>query len=180
MKLVDTFTISSAVSTVTIGGGSSGSSSYNFAINTNDVYAVFYHNLYMVNDGAVAALRLTVSGSADTTSNYDNARQNLYANQSFYDGANQNLSYFSSIGMGTTHPESQCGVYFLYNFNNSSEYSYVTWAQNFTTETPEYIGPQGGGVLTVDQACDGVQFFANSGNIASGTFSMYKMVGNGE
>ena len=145
MKLVDTFTISSAVSTVTIGGGSSGSSSYNFAINTNDVYAVFYHNLYMVNDGA-----------------------------------NQNLSYFSSIGMGTTHPESQCGVYFLYNFNNSSEYSYVTWAQNFTTETPEYIGPQGGGVLTVDQACDGVQFFANSGNIASGTFSMYKMVGNGE
>ena len=82
MKLVDTFTISSAVSTVTIGGGSSGSSSYNFAINTNDVYAVFYHNLYMVNDGAVAALRLTVSGSADTTSNYDNARQNLYANQS--------------------------------------------------------------------------------------------------
>ena len=59
---VDTFTLTSAANTVTIGGGTGGSSSTNFAINTDDVYALFYRDVYMTNDGAVSAVRLTKSG----------------------------------------------------------------------------------------------------------------------
>ena len=45
LVLVDEFTTSSAVASVTIGGGSSGSSSYNYAIATTyNVYLLEYTN----------------------------------------------------------------------------------------------------------------------------------------
>ena len=173
---VDTFTISSAVSSVIIGGGSSGSSSYNFAINTDDIYVLYYHNLYMSNDGATAGMRFTVSGSADTSSNYDQAVNGMYSNQAFSKGGNVNLSGLTNYGMGTTVQESQCGMWYLYNFNNSSEYSITSQDMINITESPEYVGAIKGAVLTVNQSCDGVQFYANSGNIASGTWTLYKVV----
>ena len=174
---VDTFTLTSAANTVTIGGGTGGSSSTNFAINTDDVYALFYRDVYMTNDGAVSAVRLTKSGdgTAVTSSNYDNARMNIYANQAHYDAANQNSTSFPMIGCGTTSQESQQGLFWLYNFNSSSLFSQVNWHQQVTTETPEYIGPAGGGTLDLDETHDGVQFFANSGNIANGTWTLYKI-----
>ena len=36
-----------------------------------------------------------------------------------------------------------------------------------------FKGRQGGGVLTVAQATDGVKFFMSSGDIDSGTFKLY-------
>jgi hypothetical protein len=174
LVLVDEFTVSSAVANVIIGGGSSGSSSENFAIDsTYDVYMLQYNNLFMSVDGRVPQIRFTVSGSADTSSNYDNARMNLYSNQAFYDGANQNVSYMPNLSGGITSPESQQGTIYLFNFSNASEYSYATLELVGATETPEYYGVAGGFVLTVAQATDGVQFYANADNIASGEFKLY-------
>jgi len=173
---VDHFEISSAVSTVTLGGGSSGSSSTNFAINTDDVYMAIYRNVYMSSDGASPNVRLTVSGSADSNANYDNARMNIYANTSHYDGANVNLTYFSTLSRGTTVQESSQGQIYCYNFNRSSEFSFITWSENVVTETPEYVDVYGGGSLTTAQTTDGIQWYASSGNIANGEFTLYKVV----
>ena len=173
---VDHFEMSGAASTVTLGGGSSGSSSYNFAINTDDVYMATFRNVYMSNDGSVPQVRLTVSGTADSSANYDNARMNLEATAGHYDGANANLTYFSTIGRGTTVQESSQGQFYLYNFNNSSEYSFVSWSEIIVTESPEYYNVYGGGALTTAAATDGIQWYANSGNIANGEFTLYKVV----
>tara|TARA_X000001388_G_scaffold56270_1_gene41504 strand:- start:44 stop:580 length:537 start_codon:yes stop_codon:yes gene_type:complete len=173
---VDTFTVTSAVANVIIGGGSSGSSSNNFAINTNDVYQLVYRDLFMSNDGAGAHIRLTVSGSADTSSNYDRAYSAIYANQNIYNTANANAAQFNGSGQGTTLAESQQGMLYLYNFADASEHSFVSIEIIHTTETPEYYAMMGGFVLTNNQATDGIQFVANSGNIASGTFTLYKVI----
>ena len=171
---VDEFTISSGVSSVIIGGGSSGSSSENFAIdNSYNVYLLQYSNLFMSNDGGSTRIRFTVSGSADSSSNYDNARQNLYSNQSPYNGANTNISYMPNFSAGTTSPESQQGNLYLFNFSNSSEYSFATLELVGATETPEYYGVVGGFCLTVAQATDGVQFYTTSGTITGGNFKLY-------
>ena len=171
---VDEFTISSGVSSVIIGGGSSGSSSENFAIdNTYDVYLLQYTNMFMSNDGSSTRIRFTVSGSPDTSSNYDNARQTFYTNQSIYDGANQNISYMPNLASGTTAVEPQNGSMYLFNFSNSSEYSFATLELLGATETPEYYGVVGGFCLTVAQATDGVQFYTTSGTIAGGTIKLY-------
>jgi len=176
---VDQFSITSAVSSVIIGGGSSGSSSYNFAINTDDVYLLTYTDLYMTNDGNSVSYRFTVSGSADSTSNYDQASEGMYSNQAFYRSGNQNLSNLTNYGLGTTSSESQQGLLWLYDFKESSSYSFATHQSTTTTETPEYVGAMKGIVLAVAQATDGVQFYANANNIASGNFALYKQVSTG-
>ena len=65
---------------------------------------------------------------------------------------------------------------YLYNFNNSSEYSFITMENVNRNQGGALKGRQGGAVLTETQATDGVQFFMSSGNIASGTFTLFKVV----
>ena len=161
---VATNTVSSAVASVTLTG-----------IDSDDVYMVAYSNAFMSSDGARLRVRFTVGGSADTSSNYDSARKDMYANQSFYNSSGANGTYLNGFSLGTTNPESSKGLYYLYNFNDSSEYSFVTIELQETNNAGENAGLVGGAVLTVAQATDGIQFYASTGNIASGTFTLYKV-----
>jgi len=164
---VANLTMTSAANTVTLTG-----------ITTNDPHVLFYRDVYMTSDGAVPAWRLTKASddSANTSSNYENARMNIYSNQAHYDAANKSLTSFSAIGTGTSSLECHQGMITLMNCTDSSSYTYSIWQQIMTTETPEYMGPHGGGSLKVNEAHNGVQFFANSGNIANGRFTIYKVV----
>tara|TARA_R100000426_G_scaffold12762_2_gene12642 strand:- start:1 stop:504 length:504 start_codon:yes stop_codon:yes gene_type:complete len=162
---VATNTVSSAVSSVTLTG-----------INSDDVYMVAYSNVFMSSSGAQNRIRFTVSGSADTSSNYDRASKQMYTNQSFFNSSGTNGDHISSLGLGTTHDKSDYGILYLYNFNSSSEFSFITREQIQTNSAGEKAGIMGGAVLTVAQATDGIQFFASTGNIASGTFTLYKVV----
>ena len=63
---VATETVSSGVSSVTITG-----------INTDDVYLCTFVNVSSASDNVGLYARITKSGSADTTSNYDLAFKNL-------------------------------------------------------------------------------------------------------
>lgn len=164
---VATATITSAVSTQSILG-----------ITTDDVYLLTYHNLFMTDDGRVPAIRFTKSSdnSADSSSNYQQAFINMYTNQAFYKNGNQNITNFTTNGTGTTILESQVGMIYLYNFNNSSEHSFMTQEGINITETPEITSIHKGGILSVNQSCNGVQFVANAGTIKSGTFTLYKVI----
>ena len=162
---VATNTVTSAVSSVTLTG-----------IDSDDVYMVAYSNAFMSSDGARLRVRFTVSGSADTSSNYDGARKDMYANQSFFNATTTNGAFLNGFALGTTNPESSKGLYYLYNFNNSTEYSFVTIELQETNNAGENAGLIGGAVLTVAQATDGIQFFASTGNIASGVFSLFRVV----
>ena len=173
---VDTFTVSSAVSSVTIGGGSSGSSSYNFAINTDDVYMVVYNNWKPVTDTVVQKFRLTKSGTAQSDSEYDSSYKELKSGASFSNGALANQQAFQFEFTGSDTGETGQGIIYLYNFNSSSEYSFVS----FETVTVNHVawasGVAGGGAHSVASASDGLNFHFHSGNIASGTFTMYKVI----
>tara|TARA_B100000214_G_scaffold250323_1_gene183952 strand:+ start:2217 stop:2720 length:504 start_codon:yes stop_codon:yes gene_type:complete len=162
---VDTETVTSAVAYVTLTG-----------IDSDDVYMVAYSNVFMSSSGAQNRIRFTVSGSADTSSNYDRASKQMYTNQSFYNSSSTNGDHISSLGLGTTSTQPDLGLLYLYNFNNSSKFSFITREQIQTNTASEVAGIMGGAVLTVSQACDGIQFFASTGNIASGTFTLYKVV----
>lgn len=162
---VATNTVTSAVASVTLTG-----------INSDDVYMVAYTNVFMSSSGAQNRIRFTVSGSADTSSNYDRASKQMYTNQSFFNSSGANNDHISSLGLGTTSTQPDLGLLYLYNFNNSSEFNFITREQIQTNTASEVAGIMGGAVLTVAQACDGIQFFASTGNIASGTFSLFKVI----
>ena len=138
LVLVDEFTVSSAVSTVTIGGGSSGSSSFNFSIDsTFNVYKLIYRDVFMSSSGAQNRIRFTVSGSADTSSNYDRCSLQIYTNQNIFTSNGENQDHISSLGLGTSLTQGDMGILTLFNFPNSSEYSFITREQIQTNSSSE-------------------------------------------
>jgi len=126
---IDEFTVSSAVSNVILGGGSSGSSGLNASINsTYDVYQVVYNNAKVSTDGTTKiSMRFTESGTPNTTANYDRASKFLRTVVSFSNLSNTNQTSFnteSSIGNATG--EHQNKTFYIFNANNSSEYTFMT------------------------------------------------------
>ena len=162
---VDTETVTSAVSSVTLTG-----------INTDDVYMVTMSNMQPSADSQIYA-RVTTSGTADTDSEYDYGAKYLKSDGSFAnDGSTNNDRW-----VPTSTQESDYGGYsmimYLHNFNNSSDYSFVTYEEAHIQGGTTYLrGLQGGGTHTVNEANDGINFSMGSGNIESGTFTLYKVI----
>ncbi len=161
IKIAET-TVSSAVASVTLTGIDS----------TYDVYMVRVNQMESVNDNVNPFLRFTVSGTGDSSANYDYAFKTLRADTTFGNDAvtNDNEINLDNIGTGTEE-QFNCIMY-LFNFNNA-EYSFMTLEGVNRNSGAVLKGRQGGGVLTVSQATDGVEFFMSSGNINNGTFTLY-------
>ena len=143
-----------------------------------DVYMVRLNNVIPDTDGIYLRCRVTVptpsAGTPDTSANYDRAGKNLSASAfSNGSGTNETASYVLNNPNGTGTSESTNGILYLFNFNNSSEYSFMTLETSALTSTPTHFGTQGGIVHTVAQTCDGIQFYFNGGNINSGVFTLY-------
>ena len=163
---VATNTVTSAVASVTLTG-----------IDSDDVYMVAINNYTPVSDAVDPVTRVTVSGTAQSTSNYDRAIKILKANTSFGDVTGTNRSSFDVLtGAGTGTGEQNNAILYLYNFNSSSEYSFITVENTARNASGNHFGSQGGAVYTVTEAHDGISFSLSSGNIASGTFTLYKVV----
>ena len=162
IKIAET-TVSSATASVTLTGIDS----------TYDVYMLKMNNVLPDTDTVNFRLRFTVSGSADTSSNYDRAFKNLRADTTFGNTSSTNADHINIGGLGTTGNEMSNAILYLFNFNNASEYSFCTLEATTRNDQSHLRGFQGGAVLTVAQATDGVNFSMDSGNIDSGTFVLY-------
>jgi hypothetical protein len=162
---VATETVTSAVASVSLVG-----------INSSDVYMVAINNFTPNTDNVSVSLKFTVSGTADSSSNYDRAIKNVKTASAFTNtsSTNQTELLIGNIGTGTS--ESFNGILYLFNFNNASEYSFCSLEATVRDLNGNLLGGQGGGVLTVAQATDGIVLKPTSGNIASGTFTLYKVV----
>ena len=161
---VATSTVTSAVASVTL-----------TAIDTDDVYMVAYNNVVPSTDAQVLKLRVTTSGTADSDSEYDDAIMFMKSDGSFSNTAGTNQDHFPFDTSGTATGEELDGILNLYNFNNSSAYSVATVEGVSLNSSSSLRSETGGFVHTVAEANDGVNFFFNSGNIASGTFTLYKV-----
>ena len=162
---IDEEIVTSAVASVTLTGIDS----------TYDVYMVKFNNMTPSTDYLLGAFRFTESGTPNTTSNYDRAAKILKANTTFgnVSGTNEAQGYITDDRNGTAGNESTQLIMYIFNANNSSEYTFCTIESTSRNSSGELLGRQGGNVLTVTSAVDGVQFFYISSNIASGTFTLY-------
>jgi len=160
---IDEEIVTTAVASVTLTGIDS----------TYDVYMVAYNNVLPSLDNKLLSNRVTVSGTADTTANYDWAYKLLNAAGAFSNISATNDTDNVLGTNGTGGNESTNGIMYLFNFNNASEYSFGTVENTIRELDAALRGIQGGYVHTVAQACDGIQFFYASGNIVSGTFKLY-------
>ena len=165
---VATTTVSSATASVTLTG-----------IDSDDVYMVAVNNVTFSAD-KVLFIKFTESGTPNSTSNYDRAGKGLRTTSSFYNNSatNASVGYFSpsrlEAGTGAN------GIFYIYNANNSSEYTFITNETVAFRESSQGLdveGFQGGQVFTVTSAVDGIYFYLESAaNFLTGTFTLYKVV----
>ena len=163
IKISET-TVSSAVASVTLTGIDS----------TYDVYMVRINNYVPSTDAVNPITRVTVSGTAQSTANYDRAFKILKADATFQNVSGTNRTAFDVLtGAGTGTGEQNNAIIYLFNFANASEYSFITVENTAINASASTRGSMGGNVYTVAEAHDGLFFGFDSGNIASGTFSLY-------
>ena len=140
---------------------------------TYDVYLCVLSGITPTAD-ANFNMRTTTSGSADSDSEYDKASEVLKANTSFGTTSDTDEAQWRiNSTVGTDTGEQANHTIYLFNFNNSSEYSFYTNESVKLNASGDLEGYQGGGVHTVAEANDGVNFFFTSGNIESGEFKLY-------
>jgi len=164
---VNTATVTVATPSVTLTG-----------IDSDDVYMVAINNMIPSDDFRLGAFRFTESGTPNTTSNYDRAAKSLNASTTFSNNGftNEAQGYTTDARNGTGGNESTQLIMYIFNANNSGEYTFCTIESSARDASGILYGRQGGNVLTVTSAVDGVQFFYISSNIASGTFTLYKVI----
>jgi len=165
---IDEVVLSTTVSTVEI-GGANWDSSY-------DVYMVKLSGVETSHstDNQID-MRFLASSSADTSSNYDYAHKSLLANTTFGNTGSTNQSKFKfSLGLDNATGNQLNATIYLFNFNNASEYSFMTYEIVAYNSANILRSATGGGVLTVAQATNGVQIlpFVSSA-LDSGTYSLY-------
>ena len=166
VKITET-TVSSAVSSVTLTGIDS----------TYDVYMVKVMNCTPDTDAVGLHFRFTESGTPNSTSNYDYALKNLRTASGFSNGVgvNQVRGLVTGGTTGSATNETANSIMYIFNANNSSEYTFATIEGAILSNTNELRGGQGGNVFTSASSVDGVQIFFDSGNIESGTLTLYAL-----
>tara|TARA_R100001509_G_scaffold119449_2_gene73785 strand:- start:483 stop:1007 length:525 start_codon:yes stop_codon:yes gene_type:complete len=164
--LIDSETVSSAVASVTL-GGSDWDSSY-------DVYLIKFNNVSPSTAEQMKA-RFLESGTENSTANYDYAAKHFRTS-----GAYENLSATNATSMTVASAQIHAtdgnanGCLYIFNANNSSEYTFITTDTTIWAGSGQVAGDAGGNVFTVTSAVNGIKFFINSShNIDSGTFSLY-------
>ena len=167
---VATNTVTSATANVTLTG-----------ISDDSVYMLAVSNCIptTASDGQ---LRVTKGGTAQSDIEYDFAFKGLRTDTTFSNLSSTGSSKWTyPIGWSTRTTAQEAGVsgnaiIYLYNFNSSSEYSFIT-VETATKYSGGTLGVQGGGVHTVASASDGVNFQWSSGNIDVGAvFTLYRVV----
>ena len=142
---------------------------------TYDVYVAVVNSAVPATDGVFLALRVTESSSAIDSANYDIAGKLLRADTSFSNNASENqTSLFLQGNLTGTDTGEQVNVLnYIFRASDANEYTFFTTESNFLDNANNLNGLQGSGLYTVASAIDGLQYFFSSGNIASGTFTLY-------
>ena len=165
---VDSWEYSTDVNSVTLTG-----------IDSDDVYMLVTSCLLSDATSAVAtAMRFTESGTPNSTANYDEAFVDLKVNTTFQDIGHTNYSEFR-FGAVVNGNNRDSGIHYIYNANNSSEYTFMTCEGVRYGGSTSLFGRQGGGVFTSASAVDGIQvgiLTDGTKNLTAGKMALYKVV----
>lgn len=145
-------------------------------IDDNSVYALVTLNANITSSNKRLYLRVSKSGSLDSSSNYRYATQYQYqSNTSFTADTNENQPQMQSVVLGYTDNVLNEFAY-LYDFHDNNTYPKVQFQRTMFTNTNTYHR-HGMFTLAERETCDGIGFVTSGGNVASGTtLVLYKVV----
>ncbi len=138
---------------------------------TYEVYMVKQTGITIANANELTHFRVTKSGTDVTSSNYDYVSKQLSGDRAFTNVAQAGNSSFGIDSMEDS--DYWNGVLYLYNFANASEFDFISYELCHTESNLDLRSQQGGGLVTLASASDGLSFYPASGNIVTGTMTLY-------
>tara|TARA_R100001594_G_scaffold40404_1_gene72267 strand:- start:149 stop:661 length:513 start_codon:yes stop_codon:yes gene_type:complete len=146
-------------------------------INSDHIYLLVLKLIQTQNNNETINMRVTKGGSVQSDSEYDRAYKILSSLNAYGDG-----DYVNGTGSRIMENVDDAngggqGIFYLYNFNSSSENSIWT-NQNVCTVSNQTAGVVGGGVHTVQSASDGISIYGGSGGtfISGASAILYRVV----
>ena len=156
----------------------SGVSSVNFTNiqgNVFDVHFITCNDIDSSTDNEELQVRFSNDGgSSYESSNYQRARNYGNASGSFgdaYSDSTDAIDISNAIGNGTN--EKGNAYCYLYNLNNSVQYSYVTFHSSVQNNSNVLTMAFGAGVYTQKETIDAIQILLDNSSNISGTISLY-------
>lgn len=151
-------------------------------VTTDHVYMLVGKGITISVDTAYLHTRFTkdVSGTStpQTAAQYDFANLILKPDGAFetFKYPDRTEMYFANSPIGSSAGESNSFVYYLFNFNNSSQYSYITVDDNvFNSTSSTSHGSQGAMQYGVAEAHNGIVITGDACNLNGGTLTLYKI-----
>lgn len=115
----------------------------------------------------------TNGGGAWQNSNYTLGQNNALYNSATYSNTNATTGFFLAGTLDTTAGDFASGIYWLNDINSGAHINGM--GQNLVYASGNYSGITTGS-NTVSTGTNALRFIMSSGNIATGTFTLYGMV----
>ena len=143
---------------------------------TYDLYMVVLQNVVPATDATDLYMRLSSASSWITTGSYFQAF--AYPNAST--GGAWSIAAgqaFIGIGisLGTGTGESYNGHIIFYNMRDTSSHKHMFLNSSVRNSSPNIVGRFGACSVNSQAALDGIRFYMASGNLSSGTITLYGM-----
>ena len=142
---------------------------------TYNVYQVVASNIVPASDSQALRIRVGTGGTPDSDSEYDMTFKVFESNSGISNHTEVNQTSWRGVTYGTGTNEAGNLLINCFNFSNASNFSYITLEENTFTNSAHLASFTGGAVHSVNEANDSISFHMASGNIASGTFSLYAL-----
>jgi len=146
----------------------------NIKENEYDVHFMTMTNVQSSGDNVeVTQVQLYQNGTLYTGTTYEFARQNqtASANNESYTTTADEFQLCGGNGNGTN--EKGYAYIYFYNLGDSIKYPALSWSAGMWSSDPYLFTTFGSGLLAQSDIVDGIRIRAASGNIATGTFSLY-------
>jgi len=143
-------------------------------LGTYNVHFMTFNDIHSANNNVILSIRFYESGVLETASVYQYAYQYGNVNGSFGESRStaQNRIY-TLMNLGNATNETANGYSYFYNLIDSSKYSFSTFQSMTINATPNGNMNFGSGVLPQASSVTGINVVMQSGNITSGTISLY-------
>ena len=164
LELIETQTISSAVSTVTFSDMKS---------DTYDMHLLTITNYIPSVDNRHIGLRVQVDGSTISSSSYEYAMQRNTASTSSELKSTGDTKMWQIYNTGTDTGEAAHGYCYLYGAGDSTQFTFMTTQYTNINKDGNMNSNFSSGVYRVNDQVSGFELITSGDNMASGTFSLY-------
>jgi hypothetical protein len=143
-------------------------------LGTYNVHFMTFNDIHSANDNVITNIRFYESSVLETGSVYQYAYQYGNAAGSFGGSYDTSGTGIYTLGnQGNASNENGNGYMYFYNLIDSTKYSFLTFQAMTINATPNANMNFGNGVLPQASTVTGISVLMQSGNITSGSISLY-------